>query len=207
MDHSDHRAASAQTSVSAPRRRGRPRDPGTDHKILVAAAALMLTRGFDRMTVDDVAAEAGVGKATVYRRWASKDDLAVAAMEQIYSRELPEVDTGSLVEDLTQSYRNVLIFVNSPDGAAFLRMSIAESIRDERIAALYRASTERAEANAAKMYERAIDRGEIRSDVDIPAVVQILGGILAYRSITNRPLPGVDEVDELVRMTLEGIRP
>lgn len=167
----------------------------------------MLMRGFDRMTVDDVAAEAGVGKATVYRRWASKDDLAVAAMEQIYSRELPEIDSGSLVEDLTSSYRNVLTFVNSPEGAAFLRMSIGESIRDERIAALYRASTERAEAKAAKMYERAIARGEIRSDVDVPSVVQILGGILAYRTITDRPLPGLGELDELVRLTLEGIRP
>ena len=43
-------------------------------------------RGFDRTTVDDVAARAGVGKATVYRRWPSKEDLAVAAMETLYSR-------------------------------------------------------------------------------------------------------------------------
>jgi AcrR family transcriptional regulator len=166
----------------------------------------MLQRGFDKMTVDDVAAKAGVGKATVYRRWPSKEDLAVAAMEEIYSVEIPEPDTGSVEADLVQSYRDVLLFVNSPEGEAYLRMSIAESIRDPRIAALYRASTERAEQRAARIFDRAIERGEIRADIDVPAVVQWLGGLLAVRAITNRPLPAVDEVDRLVRFTLEGIR-
>ena len=53
-------------------------------RITAAAAELMLQRGFDRTTVDDVASRAGVGKATVYRRWPSKEDLAVAAMETLY---------------------------------------------------------------------------------------------------------------------------
>lgn len=165
----------------------------------------MLQRGFDKMTVDDVAAKAGVGKATVYRRWPSKEDLAVAAMEEIYSVEIPEPDTGSVRDDLVRSFSDVLVFVNSPEGEAYLKMSIAESIRDPRIAALYRASTERAEQRAARMFERAIERGEIRADIDVPSVVQWLGGLIAVRAITNRPLPAVDEVNGLVRFTLEGV--
>src|SRR3954465_7425678 len=104
------------------RGRGGPRDPETDSRITAAAAELMLERGFDKTTVDDVAALAGVGKATVYRRWTSKEDLAVAAMESLYSVEMPEPDTGSIAGDLAASYRSVLAFVNSPQGAAFLRM-------------------------------------------------------------------------------------
>lgn len=188
------------------RGRGRPRDPATDKRIIAAAAELLLQRGFDKMTVDDVAAKAGVGKATVYRRWPSKDDLAVAAMEEIFSAEIPHPDTGSIVTDLAQSYRDVLVFVNSLEGEAFLRMSIAESVRDPRIASLYRQSTERAEAQACRMYERAIERGEIRPDIDLNCVVQWLGGLLAARAITNRPMPTVDDVDELVAFTLTGIR-
>jgi AcrR family transcriptional regulator len=187
------------------RGRGRPRDPGTDARITTAAAELMLQRGFDRTTVDDVAAHAGVGKATVYRRWPSKEDLAVAAMETLYSTEMPEPDTGSIVTDLAESYRAVLTFVNTPDGAAFLRTSIAESVRDERIAALYRASTERREAQSRRTFERAIERGEVRPDIDIDSAVQWLGGLLAVRAITHRPMPLVEETDALVEFTLRGV--
>lgn len=201
-------AATQPPSPGPPGRRGRgrPRDPRTDVRIIEAAASLLRTRGFERMTVDDVAARAGVGKATVYRRWPSKDDLAVAAMGQLYSVEIPHPDTGSIVGDLTESYRAVLTFVGSPEGAAYVKMSIAESVRDDRIAALYRTATERAEQEARQMFLRAIDRGEVRGDIDIDTCVQWLAGLIAARAVTNRPLPGVDEVDQLVRFTLEGVR-
>jgi AcrR family transcriptional regulator len=187
------------------RGRGRPRDPKTDERIITAAAELLRERGFERMTVDDVAAEAGVGKATVYRRWPSKDDLAVAAMQRLYTVEVPDVDTGSLRGDLTESFRSVLVFVGSPQGEAYLKMSIAESVRDERIAALYRMATERAEQSAKKMYLRAVERGEIRDDIDLDYPVQWLGGLLAVRAITNRPFPTLADLPQLVDMTLRGI--
>lgn len=187
------------------RGRGRPRDPETDRRITAAAAELMLLRGFDRTTVDDVAARAGVGKATVYRRWPSKEDLAVAAMETLYSSEMPEPDTGSVRTDLLASYRSVLEFVNTPEGSAFLRTSIVESVRDERIAALYRASTQRREDAARTTVERAIARGEVRPDVDVDVVVQWLGGLLAARVITRRPLPTAADAGVLVEFTLRGV--
>ena len=130
---------------SGPAAAERPATPRPTSKITRAAAELILLRGFDKTTVDEVAARAGVGKATVYRRWPSKEDLAVAAMESLYTDEFPEADTGSIVTDLRASYRAVLAFVNTPTGAGYFRMSIMESIRDERIGALYRASTERRE--------------------------------------------------------------
>ncbi len=189
------------------RGRGRPRDPGTDERITNAAAELLLQQGFERTTVDDVAARAGVGKATVYRRWPSKEDLAVAAMETLYSTEMPEADTGSIVSDLTESYRSVLAFVNTPDGAAFLRTSIAESVRDDRIAALHRSSTELRESYSRTTFERAIARGEVRPDIDVDAAVQWLGGLLAIRAITHRPMPAIEDAEKLVEFTLRGVVP
>jgi AcrR family transcriptional regulator len=187
------------------RGRGRPRDPSTDDRITAAAAELLLERGFDKTTVDEVAARAGVGKATVYRRWPSKEDLAVSAMERLYQAEFPEPDTGSIRTDLAESYRSVLTFVNSPEGAAFLRMSIAESVRDERIAALYRSSTIRREELSRVTFERAIARGEVRSDLDVDSAVQWLGGMITVRAVSGRPLPGVDDVEALVDFTLRGV--
>ena len=191
----------------APRRRGRgrPRDPETDSKITRAAAELLLLRGFDKTTVDEVAARAGVGKATVYRRWPSKEDLAVAAMETLYSAEFPEPDTGSIRGDLAASYRSFIAFANTDTGKAYMRKSITESLRHERIAALYRASTERRELEARRSLERAIERGEVRKDADIDTAVQYLGGIIIARVILGRPLPQLEDVDDLVEFTLRGI--
>src|SRR5215217_4491127 len=121
----------------APRRKGRPRDASADERILAAAAQLILTRGFDNMTVDEVAATAKAGKATVYRRWAGKEDLAFAALEQLYGQEFPIPDTGSVAGDLRAAYTQGIEFAHTEAGLAYLRMSIAESLRDERIAALY----------------------------------------------------------------------
>jgi AcrR family transcriptional regulator len=187
------------------RGRGRPRDPETDKRIVAAAADLMLQRGFDRMTVDDVAARAGVGKATVYRRWPSKQDLAVEAMTELFATEFPEPDTGSIRDDVSESVRNIIAFVNTPQGEAFLRTTIAESIRDPRIAALYRESTERAEAGGRRTLQRGIDRGEVRPDINVDLALQWLSGLLASRVISGRPLPSLDEVDEYVDWVLHGI--
>jgi AcrR family transcriptional regulator len=187
------------------RGRGRPRDPQTDDRITAAAAQLMLQRGFDRTTVDDVAALAGVGKATVYRRWPSKEDLAVAAMETLFAVEMPESDTGSIRGDLIASYRAVLAFVNTAEGAAFIRTSVVESVRDERIAALYRSSTERREDMSRATFERAIERGELRADIDVETAVQWLGGLLVARAITQRAMPGVEQAEALADFTLHGL--
>jgi AcrR family transcriptional regulator len=187
------------------RKRGRPRDPHADGRILAAASALILVRGFDSMTVDEVASTAGVGKATVYRRWARKEDLAVAAMEQLYRDEMPPPDTGTIRGDLRAMFTSVLNFVNSPTGTDYIRTTIKESMRDERIAALYREANERAEQNAVPVFERAIRRGEVRPDIPMSAVVQLLGAVVCMRAISGQEMPAVAEVDQMVEFVLNGI--
>lgn len=195
----------APAVITVRRKRGRPRDPQADTRILGAAADLILARGFDNMTVEEVAAKAKVGKATVYRRWSKKEDLAVAAMERLYNSEMPLPDTGSIRGDLLLAYAGVLAFVNSPRGAAYLKTTIAESVRDPRIAALYRSASDRVEAEAVAMFQRAVDRGEVRSDIDVRWAVRWLSGLIAACSIDGRPLPTEDDVASLVDMILAGV--
>jgi AcrR family transcriptional regulator len=191
----------------APRRKGRPRDSSADERILAAAAELILTRGFDNMTVDEVAAKARAGKATVYRRWAGKEDLAFAALEQLYSTELPIPDTGSLREDLRLSTRQALEFSASETGRAYTRMTVAESLRDGRVGALYTAAFEGLEAAARAMFQRGIDRGELRPDFRMDVAVDWFAGFLILYAIIDRPVPSPDEADELIDFVLEGIGP
>jgi AcrR family transcriptional regulator len=187
------------------RKRGRPRDPEADGRILAAASSLILMHGFDNMTVDEVASSAGVGKATVYRRWARKEDLAVAAMEQLYRDEMPTPDTGSIRGDLRAMYASVIAFANSPAGIDYVRTTIKESMRDERIATLYRDASARAEQNTVAVFERAIRRGEVRADLPMTAAVQLLGSLVTMRAITGQDMPSADEVDVLVDFVLDGI--
>ena len=198
-------AAGPQAVPEVRRKRGRPRDPEADGRILAAASALILLRGFESMTVDEVASNAGVGKATVYRRWSRKEDLAVAAMEQLYSDEIPSPDTGSIRGDLEAMFASVLGFVNSPAGLDHVRTTIKESMRDDRIATLYRDASVRAEESATEVFERAIARGEVRRNTPVRTSVQFLGALVAMRAITGQEMPGADDVDELVDFVLHGI--
>jgi AcrR family transcriptional regulator len=191
----------------APRRKGRPRDASADERILAAAAQLILTRGFDNMTVDEVAATARAGKATVYRRWAGKEDLAFAALEQLYSTQLPVPNTGILREDLRIATRQALEFSSSETGRAYMRMTVAESLRDPRVGALYTAAFEGQEAAAREMFQRGIDRGELRPDFRMDAAVDWFAGMMILYAVIDRPVPSPDEADELIDFMLEGIGP
>jgi AcrR family transcriptional regulator len=187
------------------RKRGRPRDPEADARILAAASSLILLRGYESMTVDEVASSAGVGKATVYRRWSRKEDLAVAAMEQLYRDEMPPPDTGTIRGDLMAMYASVLTFVNSPAGTDYVRTTVKESMRDERIATLYREANDRAERGTRTVFERAIDRGEVRPDVHLDAAIQFIGSLVVTRAVNGHDMPALEELDQLVDFVLHGI--
>ncbi len=187
-------------------RRGRPRDPDAEPRIRRYAVQLLLQRGFDGMTVDDVAEAAGVGKATIYRRWASKEQLANDALADLFDVEIPDADTGSIEGDLRQVYRAALTFVNTAEGVALVRLAVTEMNRDQQFAVFYRNFLERRVDQTAAALKRARARGEnIRDDADPVLMVQWLAGVLIIRAMTGEPMPRVEDVDHLVRMTMRCI--
>ncbi len=107
-------------TTEAPRtsRGGRPRDPSRDGVIRAAILSLLAEVGYGALTMDAVAAEAGVGKATIYRRWRTKEDLVVDTISEINRAEMPVPDTGSLEGDLREMLHAVVAGMNGPNGAA-----------------------------------------------------------------------------------------
>ena len=187
-------------------RRGRPRDPDAEPRIRRYAVELLLQRGFDGMTVDDVAEAAGVGKATIYRRWASKEQLANDAMADMFDMEIPDADTGSLADDLLQVYRYALTFANSERGLALIRLAISEANRDERSAVIYRNFLERRIALTRNALERARARGEpVRTSADPVLMVEWLAGVFIIRTLTGQPMPATEDAERLVEMTMRCI--
>jgi AcrR family transcriptional regulator len=167
---------------------------------------LLLERGFDRMTVDDVAEAAGVGKATIYRRWASKDELANDAMTQLFDIEVPDADTGSIAGDLHQVYLRALEFVNSKEGVALVRLAVMEMGRGHQFAAVYRSFLQKRVSLTAEALERGRRRGEpVRENADPVLMVQWLAGLLILRALTGEAMPAPEDADALVAMTMRSI--
>ncbi|MEV6287527.1 TetR/AcrR family transcriptional regulator [Kribbella sp. NPDC051770] len=187
-------------------RRGRPRDPDAEPRIRRYAVQLLLERGFDGMTVDDVAEAAGVGKATIYRRWASKEQLANDALADMFDVEIPDADTGSIAGDLRQVYRDALAFVNRAEGVALVRLAVTEMNRDEQFAVFYRNFLQRRVDQTEAALKRARARGEsVRDSADAVLMVQWLAGVLIIRAMTGEPMPRIEEADHLVQMTMRCI--
>src|SRR5438094_4976193 len=101
-------AAIAMTDTPRQSRGGRPRDPSRDGVIRAAILRLLADSGYAALTMDAVAAEAGVGKATIYRRWRTKTDLVVDTIAEVNRVEALVPDTGTLEGDLRMLLHNLV---------------------------------------------------------------------------------------------------
>src|SRR5262245_54231629 len=119
-----------EAAPDGPRRPGRPRDARNDQAILDATLSILRERGYGALTIDGVAAAAGVGRPTVYRRWPSKPALVVAAHVQSARLALPVVDTGSLRGDLIAVQRHQVDLMSSPDNRRVTAGLIADLAND-----------------------------------------------------------------------------
>ncbi|MFD2093339.1 TetR/AcrR family transcriptional regulator [Blastococcus deserti] len=114
--------SAALSSDVRPSRGGRPRDPSRDGVIRSAILRLLADVGYGALTMDAVASEAGVGKATIYRRWRTKQDLVVDTISELNRAQAQPPGTGSLEGDLRAMLRSLLDIVTGPAGAATLSL-------------------------------------------------------------------------------------
>jgi AcrR family transcriptional regulator len=165
---------------------GRRRDHTRDPEILEAALEVLAETGFDGMTVDMVAARAKAGKATLYRRWPSKNELvldAVAFMKKIDVEPSKLPDTGTLRGDLVAMIKPPSI----RDGERKLRIMaglFSMLWRNPELAQAANAAIVEPRVAANRiLIQRAIDRGEISPDSDVETLALISPSMAAYRSL------------------------
>jgi AcrR family transcriptional regulator len=169
---------------SGSRRPGRPRDARHDQTILEATLLILRERGYGGLTIDGVAARAGVGRPTVYRRWASKPALVVAALVDSSRLALPVLDTGSLRDDLIAVQRHQVELMNSPDNRRVTAGLIADLAADPQLAERY--VTQYLVPRRAAVWQvlqRGVDRGELDPEVDFAFVYDLLVGPLFMRAV------------------------
>ena len=152
-------------------------------EILDATLTLLASVGYDRLTMDAVAAEARASKATLYRRWSSKPALVVDALLRTKEAlQAPVVDTGSLREDLMQM---ACVHGGLTDArSAQVMAGVVTAIqRDPEFAEEFRTRVIAPKIAVIRgIFERARTRGEITADLDLDLLAPALPGIILHRS-------------------------
>jgi AcrR family transcriptional regulator len=180
---------------------GRPREEATEQAITLAARQVLAEKGLSRMSMETVAARAGVAKSTLYRRWPSKVELAVHAVAVTFDT-VDTTDKGSLAADMRSGIEQAARLLRDPSTGGAYAALLAESARDpEGVGAAVRASlSTRLRALVATSVERAISRAEIRPEMaDVDLLADVVVGAVLHRSLATG---GPDDtfVDALIEL-------
>jgi len=182
---------------------GRPR-ADADEAILEACRALVEKRGYGPLSIDQVAAAAGVAKTTVYRRWPTKPALVAAAVTPLYEHTLEVPDTGTLRGDLTALLHRGRDMMVGRSGR-ILQMLVREADRHAELNQPLQCELHRRRKIYHQVLSRAVARGELRPEVDQDLVAELLIGPCWMRTVVSpAPLPP-ELVEQIVEVVLDGI--
>ena len=167
------------------RRPGRPRSAAADASIVRATLELLLEGGYRGLTMEQVRARAGVGKATLYRRYGSKEELVAEAVRHI-NQPIPVPDTGSVRQDILAIAQSAIEGVARVGAATFIPRMLADAAGDPEMHAIFYANlVAPRRAIMTGVLRAAIDRGELRADLDVEQAIDVLTGPWVYRILIS----------------------
>ncbi|MCO5970883.1 TetR/AcrR family transcriptional regulator [Actinoallomurus soli] len=177
------------------RRPGRPRSEAARQAILKATHDELLERGYGELTMEGIAARAGVGKQTIYRWWRSKAEVALDALLAVAAEGIPIPDEGALEADLTAFLRRTYGMQESE--GPILKGLLAQSLLDPGFAETFRdhfLAGRRSALNT--VLDQAVARGEIPAGTDLGLLHDVVYGVLWYRLLfRNAPLDDAAALD------------
>jgi AcrR family transcriptional regulator len=176
----------------------RPRIEGDrEQQILDATLEVLAEVGYDRLTMDAVAAKAKASKATLYRRWNNKVSLVIEALQ--HSKGFTEApDTGSLRGDLQSVFCGMGGLVD-PNTVATFASVLTAIARDADFAKAFREQVVAPKVAASRtIWERAAERGELREGVDLALLEPALAGIVLHRVFVMGELPDADLITRVI---------
>jgi AcrR family transcriptional regulator len=183
---------------------GRPRDPTIDANVLDATLGLLDESGYGRLTLEEVARHARTTKPAIYRRWPSRQRLVLAALGQrLGAARAP--DTGCTLCDLDECLK---LFVGAfrqmpPDVIGPL---FADCAADEELHAAFMATLfDPPRAAVRETLERARARSDLRDDVDLELVLDVIGSLVHYRALFGHARTSDAEIERAVEALLQGI--
>jgi AcrR family transcriptional regulator len=199
---------SASHAEAQLRRRGRPRRPGARDTIIEATLVMLAERGFQAATIEAIAARAGVGRNTIYRRWPSKEELIADALHEL-TADLDAQESDDLYSRLLEWIREFTRIFADPVFGRILPGVLGELQRNPVFARVYAERVVQPRRDALlHLLSEARERGEIRADADLEHVADLLGGPPFLR-LLPLGLPPVTEryAEELIETIWRGIAP
>jgi AcrR family transcriptional regulator len=185
-------------------RRGRPRSTDADQAILAATLAVAGEVGLNGMSMDVVAERAGVSKATIYRRWSSKEALVLAALRSAMGP-LDDVDLGSVRADLEAYLSDLGTRMAEGRMSDVLPHLIDVAVHDAQLRCSLDEYVAFRRRPLQAILERGRERGELRADVDIDVVVDVLIGPYVYRKLLTGDVVDSRFASDLLDLVLPAV--
>jgi AcrR family transcriptional regulator len=188
---------------------GRPRSAVADEAILRAALELLAEDGYRALTMERVRERSGVGKATIYRRYSSKEELVSAAIVHLNSDIPMPADTGSIFGDFAATAQTILAGAARTGALTLMPRLLSEVASDPEMHALFVEHLVEPRRRVVRgIVERAQARGEVRADVDPELAVDLMVGPFIYRLIiSGGDAAAVGNPAEILGAVLDGLRP
>jgi AcrR family transcriptional regulator len=188
-------------SEEAVQRRGRALDATRDVALRESALGLLAEIGYDRLTIDSVAARAHSSKTTIYRRWSGKAELIVDALNcRKGSSAVP--DTGSLCGDLEAIAKSSTSTDNQFDAQVMIGL-ISALARDAELRQVFRERLiDPRMAGFKQVFERAVARGEVSKDRNLDLLVSLFPAIVIHHLLISGEVPEADFAEQVVRDVL-----
>jgi AcrR family transcriptional regulator len=186
---------------------GRPRSEQARQAILRTTLKILGKNGFSDFKIEEVAARASVGKATVYRWWPNKGALIADAFASSTTRKLRFPDTGSVYADMSQQMRQLIKVFRSRRGRIVSAILAAGQSDKDLIEAFRERFLWPRRREAYATLRRGIERGELRRDLDPDLLLDSLYGPIYMRFLIQHDRLTPEFVDRLCALVLAGVRP
>ena len=193
--------------AARPRRPGRPRSEQADRAIIDAAISLFAEHGVEGLCIEKVAARAGVGKATIYRRWPGKEDLLLDALAALKTP-LPEPRGDSVREDLVALMQAMASDYADPARAREFALLLGEGAKYPRLMAKYTGTVVEPRREVIRsVLRRGVASGELRPDVDVDVALFMLTGAVIARGKDQPEAISASYAQRVVDELLAGLTP
>jgi AcrR family transcriptional regulator len=185
---------------------GRPRSERRHRAILDTAARLLRERGYAGITIEGIAAEAGVGKATIYRRWSTKASLYMELYAELAAEIVPPADTGNLVTDLALLVRGAFKLYRETAAGLALAGIVAEAQSNAAVSKIVRNEFVPSRTRITMgILQRAAKRGDIRKDVDLRLASEVVSGAVWFYVLVGKGMLNDKDATRLVKTLVHGI--